>query len=398
VKRNKKTILIVSGALLLAAVMGAVCIGLRVAPTASHALRISELLHPVIEAENQTMHISVSAQINAQTIGLDSDIYMVTQDSTGFVVLERDDVTLYVADNILFLENGKAFKIGENVQGHAASYGRLLPQISALYDVLKITAGETDGETTYSITVTGDQAADLLAAASLGENLPVAGIQKLNLHLTEKNGQLERIRFSGNGVLDGMAVTLQVTLSGFRSLAPGDYSIPDTVKQSAAAVDPDELPSLTQDLYRLVQALASFTDMEGVSGTLKLIVDCGPIQLDTEMKLSDLKASSTGVIDPEQILALPEILGWLCMEGSISCKPHGTSYVYALELESQAMQQLAHMILPELAQYGGNLTAGAVTILLEAGTITSMEVSMEGMISVLIAQIPVAVTATFLFD
>jgi len=72
--------------------------------------------------------------------------------------------------------------------------------------------------------------------------------------------------------------------------------------------------------------------------------------------------------------------------------------VYRLVLDQPAMQELARMILPELAQYGGNLTEGEATIRLENDAITSMKVSIEGKVSALLVQIPVTVGAEFTFD
>lgn len=396
--KHKKWVLIILGIILLVVVIAAVCIGLRAAPTVNHALRISELLQPVLDAENQTMHIAVSAEFDGKPLALESDVYLVTEDGLSYLSIEQNGTAVYVADNVLFLENGKAFKIGDKLQAQAASYKDLLPHIGALYEALKITAEEAGNETAYSITVTGEQVDTLLAAASLGETLPVNGIEKLNVCLTERNEKLERITFSGNGTLDGTSVSLNVTLSGFRVLAAGDYPIPENVKQSAATVDPEALFSLTEDLYRLVLALAPFTDTDSIDGTLALTVDCGLLQVDTDLKLSDLKTTSGSQFDPEKLQKLPEMLGWLCMEGDISCTPKGDAYVYALELDQQGMQDLSQMILPELSQYGGNLTEGSVTVILEDNTITSMNVSIEGKISALIAQIPITVGAEFTFD
>lgn len=397
-KRSKKTILIVLGVVLLAVVVGVLCVGLHVAPTVNHALRISELLQPVLDAKNQMMHIALSAALDGKPLALESDVYLVTEDGLSYLSIEQNGTAVYVADNVLFLENGKAFRIGDQLQAQVASYQDLLPHIGALYEALQITAEETESETAYSITVTGEQVDTLLAAASLGEALPVNGIEKLNVCLTERNEKLERITFSGNGTLDAASIALEVTLSGFRVLAAGDYPVPENVKQSAATVDPEALFSLTEDLYRLVLALAPFADMESIDGTLALRVDCGLLQVDTDMKLSDLKTTSGSQLDPEKLQKLPEMLGWLCTEGDISCTPKGDAYVYALELDQQGMQQLSQMILPELAQYGGDLTQGSISIILDAGKLTSMNVSIEGKISALITQIPITVGAEFIFD
>lgn len=397
-KGSKKTLLTVLAVVLVAAVAGVLCIGLRAASAVSHGVRISELLQPVLTAENQTVHIAVSAGIGRDSLELESDLFLVTEDGTAYLAVHRNETAVYVADNVLFLENGKAFRIGEKLQFQSFSYEELLPQIEALYEVLKITAAETEEETAYSVTVTGEQAAALLAAASLGEALPVEGIEKLELSLTEKNGKLDRISFSGNGKLEGTSAAVQVILSGFRILAPGDYPIPGAVKQSAASVDPEELFSLTEDLYRLLLALAPLADSDAISGHLKLTVDCGLLQLDTGMPLSDLKTAADGRLDPEKLQALPEMLGWLFLEGQISCSREGGAYLYELALDQSAMKELSRMILPELTQYGADLTEGKVSIMLDADKITSMGVDIEGKIDALIARIPVTVGAEFTFD
>ena len=397
-KRSKKTVLIVLCVVLLTVGIGALCIGLQVAPTVNHALRIAELLQPVIDAENQTMHIAVSAEFGGNGLSVESNVYLVTEDGTSYLALEQDGNAVYVSNNILFLENGKALKLGDTMQTQVQSVDALLPQIGALYEVLKITTEETESQRIYSVTVTGEQVKTLLEAASLGETIPADGIQELHLQLTEKDGKLHNIIFSGSGSADKAAVQLQVTLSGFRILAAGDYPIPDAVKQAAATVDPDTLFSLTEDLYRLVLALAPFADMESIAGTLALTVDCGPLQLDTQMTLSDLKTASNSQLNPEQLQTLPEVLGLMCMEGNLSCTKEGGAYVYRLVLDQPAMQELARMILPELAQYVGNLTEGEATIRLENDAITSMKVSIEGKVSALLVQIPVTVGAEFTFD
>ena len=397
-KRSKKTVLIVLCVVLLTVGIGALCIGLQVAPTVNHALRIAELLQPVIDADNQTMHIAVSAEFGGNDLSAESDIYLVREDDAPYLVLERNGNSVYISDNILFLENGKAFKIGDKLQKQTASYEDLLGHIGVLYETLKITAEEAESQCIYSVTVTGEDVKELLEAASLGEALPVEGVEKLKLQVTERNGKLDQISFSGSGNADGAAAQLHVTLSGFRILAAGDYPIPEAVKQSAATVDPEALFSLTEDLYRLVLALAPSANIESIEGTLALTVDGGPLQLDTRMALSDLKTASNSQIDPEKLKALPEVLGLMCMEGDISCTKEGSAYVYRLVLDQPAMQELARMILPELAQYGGNLTDGDATIRLENDTITSMKVSIEGKVSTLLVQIPVTVSAEFIFD
>ncbi len=62
------------------------------------------------------------------------------------------------------------------------------------------------------------------------------------------------------------------------------------------------------------------------------------------------------------------------------------------------IHRLVAEAIEELSQYGGDLTEGSASIILEAGKIISMNVAIEGRISALITQIPVAVGAEFTFD
>lgn len=395
---SKKKILTVFIVVMFVAVVAAGWIGLQTAPTVNHALHISRLLQPWLDGENQTVHIGVSAQINGKPLVMESDVSLVTEDDVSFLVVEQSGTAVYIAENVLFLENGKAFKITDKLQTQTISCQNLIPQIGMLYDTLKITPEDTERETVYSVTVTGQQMHTLLAAVSLGEALPLEGIEKLNVHLAERDGKLERIVFSGRGNWEKTAVSLEVTLSDFRKLSSGEYPIPMEVKESAKTVDPEELFSLSEDLYRLVLALVPLSDLESISGRLALTADCGMLQLDTEIKLSDFRTDSNGQIDTEALKALPEMVGVLCMEGDVCCVPKGDTYVYTLALDGQAMEKLSGMILPELEEYSGNLTEGRVDVVLENGGITSMKVSIVGKISAWIAQIPISVEAEFIFD
>ena len=397
-KKSKKSVLIFSGVILLVLAVGILCFFLQAAPTVNHALRISELLQPVIDAKNQTINIAASADFDGRTLAMESDVYRVTEDGTSYLALEQDGNAVYVADNLLLLENGKAFRLGDTVQAQVRSYTELLPQIGALYEVLKITAEETDDRIVYSVTVAGEQVKILLEAASLWEALPAEGIRELQLQLTEKNGKLDRIVFCGSGEANAAAVQLYVTLSEFRILAAGDYPIPEAVKQSAATVNRSELFSLTEDLYRLVLALTPLADMDTISGTLELRADCGPLQLDTRMELSDLKENTNPQLDPETLQKLPEILGLMCMEGDIRCTSEGDAYLYTLTLDQASMKELIRMILPEIARYSGDLTSGMVSVWLKDGKIVTMKASVEGKVSMLFTQVPIGVCAVFSFS
>ena len=388
--RHKKLILIVL-ALVVFLLVG-VWAGMGAESKLSHSLAIAKLLQPLLEEENRTMQVSLSANINDTPILLESDVSLVKEGERSYLCIQRQGAAVYLTDNLLLLENGKAFRIGERQLAQATSYKELLPYIGALYEELDITARENGDESIYSVAVTGEQMKPLLEAASLGISMSLEGIKKLNVSLAERKDALERISIACEGKTDGIGA-LSLTLSDFRTLEPGEAPIPAKVQEQAASVDPGQLFSLTEDLYRLVMALAPFAGEEPIQGTLVLTADCGPIQLDLETKLSELKTSDSGPLDPDMLQALPEMLAWLALEGDIQCTGDG----YRLTLDQRVMEELCRSILPEVAGTVGTLTEGSLTILLAQDRVASMEVSIQGKINALIASIPMKLTAGFHF-
>lgn len=395
--KNKKIFLALI-AILIAVAVSIGIVAARVVPKVNHSLRIGQLLQPLLDAPNQGMRMAVQGTLEGKSFQVDSRIYRIREAETDYLVLERNGHAVYFANHALFLENGKAFAIGDSMKMQPEEFEELLSRIGSLFGLLDITATQTDARTTYAITVTGEQVDALLAAASLGQELPVEDLQKLELQLTEQNGVLETIVLFGGGDLKGASASVQITLSDFQVLDAGAYAIPTPVRQQAATVNPQELFSLTEDLYRLALALAPLAEQMQLDGTLELAVNCGLLQLDTRVNLADLNSASLPEADSEMLKALPEMLGWMCMEGQLRCTVEDNGYLYELVLDQGNMQDLVSMILPEVAGYADFLTEGKVQIRLENGRLESMGVSVAGKIPALITQIPVTIQAAFLFS
>lgn len=388
--KNKKLFLIIAG--VLAAVAATVC--LILGRTVNHAVKIAEVLKPMLNAENQSMRLDAETAVGGESITLGCKVYLVRQDDIPYRVMEQNGHSIYLTDNLLLLENGKAFKIGDGMQSQFSGYGDLLPLIASLYEIMEITAVESDAETSYHIRVSGAQVQQLLSIIFPTEEVMLEEVEELQVSLITKDDFLDRIQLSA----DAKDVQLQIAISDFQNLSAGEYSIPAVIAETVASIDTDSLFSLTEDLYRLVLALEPFSDMDGINGSVKLTADCGIIQLDTAMDLADLKTTSNTRIDPDSLQALPELLGWLCMEGDISCTEDSGSYVYSLILDRDSMEKLSKMILPEIVSYAGDLTEGSVSVILEGDRITSMEVSIKGEINGLITMVPIALGADFSFE
>lgn len=388
-------ILGIAGILLLGVV---IFLAVTVFPKFQTAKEITNALQPVLEAENQSMNLDITADLNGELFALDSDIYSVKDKDTKYLILELEGHPLYIVENVLFLENGKAFKIADEMQSQVEEYENLLPQIMAVYEIFEVTKTKTDIETSYEVTVTGEQVENLLEAAMLTEYTELQAIESLQVKLVTKEEQLDRVELSGNANVESTSVQMAVTISEFQILQAGEYVIPDLITESVQTVDKDSLFNLTKDLYRLMMALEPFSDMDKINGTVALTVDCGLIQMDTEMNLSDLKTENTEITNAVDVKQLPEMIALLCLEGDISCTEDGDAYVYKLVLDADFMERLAETIAPELVNYVISFTEGSAELTLEGEGITSMKIVVKGNVNVLFTEIPMEVGAEFIFE
>ncbi|MBR5128232.1 MAG: hypothetical protein IKU69_07360 [Roseburia sp.] len=396
---KKKQLVIIIVAVII--VILSVCIGTGAFSKVSDAKQIAEALKPVLGAKNQSMNLKINADMNGTSILLDCNIYMVQEEGISYLVLEQEGNKFYIADNVLFLENGKAFKIAGEMQNQTISYQNFLPQISKMYEMLEITTTETENEKSYEISVTGEQVQELLKAVPSMTEIDFSMIKTLQVKLITKETVLERVELFGKADIESTSTEINIIASKFEILEDANSVIPEVVKSSVATVDKENLFSLTEDLYRLVLALEPFLDKENLNGTLKLVVDCGLIQTNVTLKLSELKTQTgnSGIqIKPADLEALPEMLGLLCMEGNISCTECNGEYSYKLVLDKDTMKKMVQMLIPGVTADTLNLAKGSAEIILTEKQITQMKLSIEGNINAIITEIPMSVGVVFWFE
>lgn len=382
---------------------------------------IADVLQPVLTEENKSMHLHVGADINGESLLFDSDIYMVKEDEVSYFVMEQMDVPVYIVENLLFLENGHAFKLAEEMEMEMPEpdYKNLFLQIAAVYEVFDFTCVKTDLETAYAVEVTGEQVQKLLEALGPVENVLSADagdkttgngvistqtaidfsmIEILNLEMIARNDSLYEIKMTGNAVVDGSEVAVEIILSQFQVLEAGAYEIPKVVQQAVATVDESTLFNLTEDLYRLFLAFDKLAKQESVDGTVTLHANCGMINFENTYNLSEFQTDSEVSSDTEKlqdIENLPEMIGLLCMESEIRSEETSQGNVYSLRLDETSMQKISEMVVPELVDYVIDFKEGNVEILLGDEAILSMSISINGSIRVLFSDVPAEVGVEF---
>ena len=385
--------------LILGLVIGLV---VRFAPTVQVGTEIVEVLQPVLEAEHQSMDIDFFAEAAGKNLELETEIYLVGQSGIKYLAIEQNGHPLYVADGMLILENGKAYRLTENEMQATSLTGSLVSknlfmQIAAIYEVVEIERVKTDGQITYASEITGEQAQELLKALKPSEEIDLSAIQEVSIKITAENKTLEQIEIMGSAELEGSPVRLAVEISDFQVLAEGEYAIPEKIENTVKTTDKESLFSITGDLFRLLQAFEKFSGQESYAGTVELNANCGMIQFEKEYDLNQLQSGATGAENAKEIEELPAIVALLCMEGDISCRAEKGQYIYELALEEDAMKQISEMIVPELVGQVIHMNRGTVVVILENNNIVSMDIDIYGAIEIFFTKIDAQIGAKFYF-
>ena len=414
--KNKGIKYSIIGILVVLLVVVGIFVAKNVAPNVNAALEITNALKPILEAENKSMHVNMDVSVDAQKLQMDADVYMVKDEDTDFLVIEQENGLFYIAEDILFLENGNAFLISQegneasvSQSSNAANLTDMFPLIAAAYEEFEIVRTENEASIQYQITVTGEQVQKLLEAAMMSQADMVDEIETIELSLVTKDGALEEIRMSGAAKVNSSSVELSMIVTEFEVLSEGAYEIPEVIKDSLQTVDKSELFCLTEDLYRLVKALEPLADTDALQGSVTIHANCGILKVNTTADLAELQSISTGsgnstgqesteIQNADEIQALPELLAMMIMEGELSCTEKNGAYVYALVLNEETMSELAHTIMPEMVSYAVSYEKGSIELIVEEDNVSTISVEITGSMNAIFTKVPVSVGIEFDFQ
>lgn len=358
---------------------------------------ISNLLQSVLTEENQSMNIELKADVAGEHIEVDADVCIVSKGSTKYIVLKKDEYVFYVVDGVLYLESGKAYKLMEEMKDITAEDVGFFAQIASIYELVEVTETQDGIDHIYSVTTTEKKAEELLASVAPEETKKLETIEEIALKLVEHEDKLERIEMMGDVVFDDKDISFTMEMSNFKVLGEDAYVIPAEVQNAVAMVDKDSLFSLTKDLYRLIIAVHDLSAKEKIEGTVELSANCGLINFDKKYNLADLEAGISNLTNTAEIEKMPETIAALCLEGDVSCEKINNAYVYELELEEEEILNLSQTIVPDIVNEVVSLSNGKAIITVENKKITSMEIIIDGRLTVLLVEIDAKIGAKFVF-
>ena len=379
---------------------GVVLAAKSIFPTVNATLEITNALQPFLDAPNKSMHLSVDAEVEAATTELDVDIYAIKEEVDYFVI-KQENTSLYIVDDLLLLENGKAFLLADkkqDTQGYTVNYMDMMPLIATAFDEFEISRIEENKGIAYQIEVTGEQMQKLLDIALPSQTSIASFVEKLQVQLTTQEGILDEIQMKGIGSSKEAQVLLSMQVSNFMILEDGEYKIPQVVKDSAKNANKEELFCLTEDLYRLIKAMEPLADMSKLQGNMNWQVSCGPIQINTNLDLEKLNALKQDESNNTETAAeLIGLMGSMIMEGDIRCTEQDEIYGYELVLNEASMEQLVETMAPEILQYAIDFEQGSMKIEVKGEKLSAITIGIKGSFKALFSKVPVSVRVAFDF-
>lgn len=372
-------------------------------PTINTTLEITNALEPFLNAKSKAMHLAIDAEIEGKSTQLDLDVNSITEDSTDYLVVKHENAVFYVVDDMLLLENGKAFLISDKKQGSQDStvnYMDVISLLAAAFEELEISRVEEAEKISYQIEISGNQMKRILEAAMPMQADMASYVESLQVQLMTKEGILNEIQMNGVGASKDSQVLLSLKISNFAVLEEDECKIPQLIKDCAKNADKDTLFCLTEDLYRLIKAVEPLSDMNQLQGTMEWQVNCGIIQINNSMdlqKLNSMKAEESNQEETKTATKLIELVGAIIMEGEISCSEQDDIYSYEIVLEETSMNQLVEAMAPEIISYAVDFEQGSMKLEVKEEQLSNISIGIDGSLKVLFTNVPISVSVTLNF-
>uniref|UniRef100_UPI004056320B hypothetical protein n=1 Tax=Agathobacter sp. TaxID=2021311 RepID=UPI004056320B len=246
-----------------------VSIYIAMLPKVRISTELAALSADILAEENKSMRLALTADVGSNHIELDSNVYILNEEDTSIFALEEGGHTIYLCGEVAYLENGKAFHLGE-----ARSDGNsLLEQIGKLFEATEITRTTEQDKVIYSISTTGEDAKNVLAILVPSTEGQLATAGDTQIRIIASDGILQLVEVEGSATLkDAMETSIEVSaqLFDFSELKEGEYEIPKAVTDAMKNTESASLQVMGEDFYRLLLAWVEFNKEEQV-GTVTVL-------------------------------------------------------------------------------------------------------------------------------
>ena len=375
-------------------------------------LEACRLIEARIKEDPMTMDVTVDASCGKLVLRADASVARTKADGTSVTCIDRDGAALYYANGALYLENGKSYAVG----GAFPDYAELLDTTAELCRTLSVSKSVDGQNKVYTFTAEGDDASALLRLLTSDEIADAAALSSIRVTLTAESGELMRMSFAAENSGD-----LHVNADAVFTDASAPV-VPDEVLSAIRSSSATPSSTLTDDALRLLHAWGELTN-DISSSDISLSANCGPIVLSSTLqydrssidgqsygcirkntlavyfsgdKICDASGNSVDAASAQLVDAssLIDLCYRLILDGSAGCERVSDGYLYGLSLDSDAMNDLAAAIAPDIKAQNVTFSSGRISVLVsEQGALKSVNISCSGALHLILSDAPASLSA-----
>ena len=375
-------------------------------------LEACRLIEARIKEDPMAMDVTVDASCGKLVLRADASVARTKADGTSVTCIDRDGAALYYADGALYLENGKSYAVG----GAFPDYAELLDTTAELCRTLSVSKSVDGQNKVYTFTAEGDDASALLHLLTSDEIADAAALSSIRVTLTAESGELMRMNFAAENSGD-----LHVNADAVFTDASAPV-VPDEVLSAIRSSSAASPSTLTDDALRLLHAWGELTN-DISSSDISLSADCGPIVLSSTLqydrssidgqsygcirkntlavyfsgdKICDASGNSVDAASAQlvDVSSLIDLCYRLILDGSAGCERVSDGYLYGLSLDSDAMNDLAAAIAPDIKAQNVTFSSGRISVLVsEQGALQSVNISCSGALHLILSDAPASLSA-----
>ena len=376
-------------------------------------LEVCRLIEARIKEDPMAMDVTVDASCGKLVLRADASVARTKADGTSVTCIDRDGAALYYADGALYLENGKSYAVG----GAFPNYAELMDETAELCRTLSVSKSVDGQNKVYTFTAEGDDASALLHLLTSDEIADAAALSSIRVTLTAESGELMRMNFAAENSGDLHVNADAVFTDASAPVVPDE--VLSAIRSSGGAASSS---TLTGDALRLLHAWGELTN-DISSSDISLSADCGPIVLSSTLqydrssidgqsygcirkntlavyfsgdKICDASGNSVDAASAQLVDAssLIDLCYRLILDGSAGCERVSDGYLYGLSLDSDAMNDLAAAIAPDIKAQNVTFSSGRISVLVsEQGALKSVNISCSGALHLILSDAPASLSA-----
>lgn len=266
----------------------------------------------------------------------------------GYKVIDLANNNFYLKNNIIYLEDGTAFKI----DNYNIDYDSL---ISMAYDFfLKENVKKIDD--VYSLKLSSNEMKSVMEVLLPNTSYNIES--PMTVELAIKDNKAERLSFISDGVIDDNTYSLRVDIKLNEEF---DVNIPNKVKE---AKEEDVINLLSDDVVELYYA---FTSLDYRNVNIELQAEIGPLKVKDNFDYS---------LNPQYVNLdkLIDVVYDIAMNSKLSYNSYGDEKYYNFNLDEEQMKN----IIKEFSDLDVSLKNGEMNLMLKDGKICSLNIKIDG--------------------